>query len=116
MSAAIFLLLAVAVAAALVYPLMPGQRHARQVPQVTDGEIVAAVQEVRRARAGSGHRCAACGQGHRPDDRFCVRCGAPLSQQPPSGLVCRECGAPVKREDAFCPKCGHHAPAGGEAL
>jgi uncharacterized OB-fold protein len=114
-SIAIFLLLAAAVAVALIYPLIPSRRYAQAVPQVTDREIDAAVRKVRRARAGNGPRCAACGHVYKPGDRFCVRCGEALPQVGPSGPVCPECGEPVQEGDSFCPKCGHRRPVGEAA-
>lgn len=54
-----------------------GERKASDL----DAEIEAAVARVRGKRgAESLRRCQSCGAEVYPDDRFCVRCGAPVSQ------------------------------------
>jgi predicted nucleic acid-binding Zn ribbon protein len=109
---AIFFLLALLAAVAIIYPLLPGR--APTAPAITDGEIEAAVRKLRRARAGGGRACPACGEAYQPGDCFCVRCGRALpvgdgakAQLPPAGLVCLSCGAALQEGDRFCAKCGY---------
>ena len=111
---AIFLLLALLAAVAIVYPLLPGHAPAPLAPAVTDGEIEAAVRKLRRARAGGGRACPTCGEAYQPGDRFCVRCGGALppgdqgkSPLPQAGPVCPSCGATLQEGDKFCTKCGY---------
>jgi hypothetical protein len=52
------------------------------------------------APASAGPRCPQCGAGYDPEDAFCVRCGASLSQ------VCPNCGHPHDADDLFCSRCG----------
>ncbi len=112
---AIFFLLALLAAGAIVYPLLPGRAPARAgAGPSTDGEIEAAVRKLRRARAEGGRACPACGKAYQPGDRFCVRCGGALppgdqskSALPPAGPVCPSCGAALQEGDRFCAKCGY---------
>jgi predicted amidophosphoribosyltransferase len=111
---AIFFLLALLAAAAIVHPLLPGRAPALLAPAVTDGEIETAVRKLRRTRAGGGRACPACGEAYQPGDRFCVRCGGALppgdqikSHLPPAGPVCPSCGAALQEGDKFCAKCGY---------
>ena len=110
---AIFILLALLAAVAIVNPLLPGREPAPLAPAVTDGEIEAAVRKLHRVRAGGGRACPACGEAYQPGDRFCVRCGGALlpgdqvgSPLPSAGLVCPSCGAALQEGDRFCAKCG----------
>ena len=114
MGVAIFILLALLAAGAIVYPLLPGRAPVSTAAAITDGEIEAAVRRLRRARAGGGHVCPACGEAYQPGDRFCVRCGgalpaaSPVKATPaPAGPVCPSCGAALQEGDRFCAKCGH---------
>ena len=114
MGVAIFTLLALLAAVAIVNPLLPGREPAPLAPAVTDGEIEAAVRKLHRARAGGGRACPACGEAYQPGDRFCVRCGGALlpgdqvgSPLPSAGLVCPSCGAALQEGDRFCAKCGY---------
>jgi hypothetical protein len=114
MGVAVFAVLALLVGAFIAYPLLPGRSPARLAPAVTDAEIDRAVRRLRRVRSKSGLFCPSCGQGYRPEDRFCVRCGQALPEvQPaPAALACSTCGAPLRQEDQFCSKCGTRVPTG----
>jgi len=122
MAIAVFLVVALAVAAVLVYPLLSGRAPAQPAPAqpapaLTDDEIEQAVRTLRRSRAGTGLACPACGAAYQAGDRFCVRCGEALPQQaaPASGSrVCPSCGAAVVEGDRFCAKCGYNV--GGEEV
>jgi uncharacterized membrane protein YvbJ len=51
--------------------------------------------------AGPGTiRCLFCGEGNRPDRRFCAKCGSPLGQ------ACPACGARNHPDERFCGACG----------
>lgn len=56
----------------------------------------------RRTRDGGGSSafCSGCGARLSPDDRFCAKCGQPLT----SG--CPNCGADSDPEDVYCASCG----------
>jgi uncharacterized OB-fold protein len=116
MGIAIFFVLAAIVAAAIVYPLLPGRTTAFPAPKVAEAEIERAVRDLRRARSGDGSVCPTCGQTFQPGDRFCVRCGSTLPQpqtdpvdaeHPRHSLACPSCGATLRKGDQFCAKCGH---------
>jgi predicted amidophosphoribosyltransferase len=120
MGVAIFFVLAVIVAAAIVYPLLPGRSTSLPKPTLTDGEIERAVRNLRRARGRDGLFCSICGQAFQPGDRFCVRCGGtlPQPQTDPVGArskqpsaACPSCGATIREGDEFCAKCGHSVVA-----
>ncbi len=114
MSIAIFIVLAVAVAAVVAYPLLPGRMPAEPAPAVTDGEIERAVRALRRARSRGGQTtseeqsCPNCGQAYQAGDRFCVGCGGALPQPQVTlgGRVCPSCGAIARDGDRFCSRCG----------
>ena len=114
---AVFFVLVLISAAAIVYPLL--QRRgapapARDVPAVraTDEDIERAVRDLRRSRGRSGDFCPACGNAHKPNDRFCVHCGGELPGAASPSRVCPACGAALQDGDRFCSKCGHSmAPA-----
>ncbi|MCH7580573.1 MAG: zinc ribbon domain-containing protein, partial [Chloroflexi bacterium] len=57
-------------------------------------------------------QCPACGNEHRDDERFCVNCGAALSQ------VCGSCGASLQAGTKFCGQCGKPVAdaSGGQTL
>ena len=114
MGVAIFFLLALLSAGAIVYPLLPGRVVALPAPVVTDDEIEAAVRRLLRRRAEGGRVCPACGEAYQPGDRFCVRCGGALplgdqlkSAQPAAGPSCPSCGAALQEGDKFCARCGY---------
>lgn len=119
MGIAVFFVLAIIVAAAIVYPLLPGRTRALPAPTLTDAEIERAVRRLRKTRSRDGLLCPTCGQAFQPGDRFCVRCGGTLSQPQvdPAGSgrmdaerpspACPSCGATVREGDEFCAKCGH---------
>jgi predicted nucleic acid-binding Zn ribbon protein len=114
---AVFFVLVLISAAAIVYPLLPGHGSpapVQDVPAVgaTDEDIERAVRDLRRARGRSGDFCPACGSPHKPVDRFCVKCGGELPQAAPPGPICPACGTALHEGDRFCSKCGHSmAPA-----
>ncbi len=113
MSIAIFLVLALLAAGAIIYPLLPGRTPARLAPTVSDGEIDRAVRSLRRARSRLGLFCSTCGQGYQAGDRFCVRCGSTLTQVggTSEGPACPSCGATLREDDRFCAKCGQELGA-----
>ena len=114
MSVAIVLLLLLASAGAIVYPLLPGRTPADQEPTVTDGDIERAVRDLRTARNSDGLLCPQCGKSYQAGDLFCVRCGQDLPQDKPMplGPVCPSCGAAIEETDQFCAKCGHAIAVG----
>lgn len=59
-----------------------------------------------RGQATPG-RCSACGATTEPDDNYCIRCGAAVSESVPR---CMACNAHLSRTDRFCIFCG--APVG----
>ncbi len=111
MSILVFFLLGLAVAAAIIYPLLPGQRGTPQTATVTDEQIDRAVRDLRRSRQ-HGPACPTCGHGYQAGDRFCVHCAGSLpgSQAATAGPACPSCGSPVKDGDRFCARCGHSMP------
>jgi ribosomal protein L32 len=106
---AIFVLLALVVAAVIAYPLLPGRGPAETAPSVSDADIERAVRELRRERERGGPRCPTCGEAYAAGDRFCVHCGGALPQPQiaEGSQACPECGAVLRAEDVFCSKCGH---------
>jgi uncharacterized OB-fold protein len=108
----IFFALALAAAAVIAYPLLPGST-AKLAPNLTDEDIDHAVRDLRQARSRGGHVCPTCGRGYQAGDRFCVRCGGELPQvDAASGSVaCPACGAAMQAGDRFCPKCGRGVAA-----
>jgi predicted amidophosphoribosyltransferase len=112
MSIVVFIVLAVVAAMAIVYPLLPGAASSPSVSVVTDGDIEQAVRHLRRSRSKSNLSCSSCGQPYQAGDRFCVGCGATLSEVAPAAPACPACGATLHEGDRFCPKCGHNVAAG----
>jgi uncharacterized OB-fold protein len=114
---AVFVVVALVVAAIVVHPLLPGQMAIRTVPAIEDADIEQAVRQFRRARTSGGRFCPSCGQGYQEGDRFCVRCGGALPDALPvaDGQVCPSCGAAVGAGDLFCAKCGHSIAIEGMA-
>jgi uncharacterized OB-fold protein len=106
---AVFFVLVLISAAAIVYPLLPGRGSPApaQAVTATDEDIERAVRGLRLARGRGGDFCPACGSAHKPEDRFCVHCGGELPRAAPSGPVCPECGTALHEGDRFCSKCGH---------
>jgi hypothetical protein len=54
--------------------------------------------------------CEKCGATvQKPEQRFCLQCGAPLApQEPPphpAATICRSCGTAIKPGEKFCSKC-----------
>jgi DNA-directed RNA polymerase subunit RPC12/RpoP len=109
MAIAIFVLLALAVGAAIAYPLLPGRGPAETPVAVSDADIERAVRKFRRERKRGGLRCPTCGEGYAAGDRFCVHCGGALPQPQiaEGGQACPECGATLRDADVFCSKCGY---------
>jgi predicted amidophosphoribosyltransferase len=113
----IFLVLAVASAAAIAYPLLPGRTPAPATPALTEAEIERAVRELRRSRqarvpqaggrqaGGGGPACPTCGAAYQPGDTFCARCGGKLGAH-----ACPACGAAYRPGDLFCVRCGGSLP------
>jgi class 3 adenylate cyclase/tetratricopeptide (TPR) repeat protein len=52
----------------------------------------------------AGILCPTCGQGNRPDRRFCTECGTRL------GRACASCGASAEPGEKFCGNCGASFP------
>jgi hypothetical protein len=102
-------LLAVAVVAVIVYPLLPGRITTRQAQIITDGDVERAVRDLRRARTATGLHCPVCAKGYQAGDLFCVRCGGALPGVPSTqtGPSCPSCGAGTREGDQFCAKCGY---------
>jgi predicted amidophosphoribosyltransferase len=109
MGIAIFFVLAVIAAAAIVYPLLPGRTASLRAPTVAEEDIERAVRNLRQARRRDGLFCPTCGQAYQPADRFCVQCGGTLSQLQAAteSPACPSCGATIGERDQFCAKCGH---------
>ncbi|MFN2290575.1 MAG: zinc ribbon domain-containing protein [Anaerolineae bacterium] len=109
MGIAVFVLLALGVAAVIAYPLLPGRVPVETVPAVSDADIERAVRRLRRERKGSGLQCPTCGSAYASGDRFCVHCGGalPQPQAAAGGKACPECGAMLRDGDVFCSKCGY---------
>ena len=110
----LFFLLSLIVAAAVVYPLLPGKVAEPAAPEAsrriwTDRRIEAAVRRLHEARSRDGLMCPQCGRAYQAEDRFCVRCGADLPQERAAvdGRVCPSCGAGLRPGDVFCSRCGH---------
>ncbi len=110
----LFFVLSLIVAAAVVYPLLPGRVAASAAPVTsrrtwTDRRIQAAVRRIHEARSRDGLMCPQCGRPYQAEDRFCVRCGADLPQEEAKtdGRVCPSCGAGLRPGDVFCSRCGH---------
>ncbi len=108
MAIVIFFVLALAVVAAIAYPLLPGRMPTGIAPP-SDDEIAQAVAELRRQRKQGGLRCPTCGASYQPGDRFCVRCGGELPAAPEeaAALLCPRCGTPYHEGDRFCVQCGY---------
>jgi uncharacterized OB-fold protein len=114
MAIAVFFLLALIAAVAIVYPLLPGRAGSRPAPVVTDGDIEQAVRALRRGRGKPGLSCPSCGRAYQPGDQFCVGCGSKLPAVAVAAQLCPACGATLRAGDRFCSKCGHDT-AGEEA-
>ena len=117
MGIVLFLLLSLLVAAAVVYPLLPGRAVAAVPPEAgqqtwTDRRIEAAVRRIHETRSRTGLTCPACGRTYQAGDRFCVRCGAdlPLVETAEGGRICPSCGTALREGDVFCSRCGHRLP------
>jgi predicted amidophosphoribosyltransferase len=106
---AIFFVLALAVSALLIYPLLPGRAPDHESSALTDGEIDQLVRNLRLARSGDGLYCPTCGTAYRVADRYCGRCGSTLPQAQTiiKDSACPSCGADLREGDLFCAKCGH---------
>jgi predicted amidophosphoribosyltransferase len=114
-SIAIFVLLALGVAVAVIYPLLPGRAPRPSAQRVTDSDIEQAVRRFYGSRRSpeADLFCPSCDQGYQPGDRFCVGCGEELPQaaSPSDGTVCSSCGNAFRESDRFCAKCGQARPA-----
>ncbi len=95
MSIVLFVVLLLAAAAVILYPLF------RPAPPAGADEITQGVGELRRII------CPACGHLCQAGDRFCVRCGKMLPSQTQAGQTCPACGANLPAGDLFCARCGH---------
>ena len=122
MGVALFILLALIVAGAIAYPLLPGRTSPPLAPAVTDDSIDSAVRKLRRARASGTRACPACDAAYQSGDRFCIRCGGSLPVGNPTGSpqftaeqACPSCGAVLHEGDRFCARCGHTLHTGESA-
>ena len=102
MSIALFFVLAVVAAAAIVQPLLPGSRASYPLPSGRGQSR--AVRPPSRVTSSQGAKCPGCGAPVQPDDRYCVRCGATLGEV--HMPVCAACGTVLSEDDQFCRKCG----------
>jgi hypothetical protein len=111
---AVFFVLAVAVSAILIYPLLPGRAPAQEDPALTDGEIQRLVHDLRLGRSSDGLHCTSCGMAYQAADRYCGRCGKslPQTQTMAARSACPSCGAGLREGDLFCAKCGHQIADG----
>lgn len=118
MGIAIFFVMAVIVAAVIVYPLFTrrayaDRAYARPAPSVTDADIERALVKLRGARRQGDATCPSCGATYTPGDQFCVRCGGALmpARATADGPVCPSCGATLRVGDRYCSACGHNMAA-----
>jgi len=58
-------------------------------------------------------KCTKCGSELKVGQKFCMKCGAPVSVNPSdetkqvnTNVVCSKCGSPLKPGQKFCTKCG----------
>ena len=60
----------------------------------------------------TGWTCAACGKDALPSDKFCTKCGSPITpvqpdtSAPRTRRACANCAAVLAMRDAFCARCG----------
>jgi hypothetical protein len=60
----------------------------------------------------TGWTCSSCGKEALPSDKFCTRCGTPITPTRSDGATlstraaCENCAAPLGANDAFCARCG----------
>lgn len=60
----------------------------------------------------TGWTCSSCGKDALPSEKFCTRCGTPITPMWPDPVrererpACVSCGAPLGVNDAFCARCG----------
>jgi hypothetical protein len=123
MAIAVFFLLSLLAALAVVYPLLPGsQAHPRRLGQapsksprpvelsLTEAGIEDAVRYLRLTRARAGALCPVCGKACESGDRFCVGCGGALPEAGAPLMTCGSCGAALRAGDRFCARCGQSLP------
>ena len=66
----------------------------------------------------TGWTCSSCGKEGLPSDKFCTRCGTPITPMrrdavaPDTRANCVNCAASLRPHDAFCARCG--TPAGNK--
>jgi uncharacterized OB-fold protein len=114
MGIVLFFALSLIVAAAIIYPLLPGRAAAAKPPASgrkiwTDLRIEAAVRRIHETRSRTNLTCPACGRAYQAGDGYCVRCGAGLPQEEPApgGQICPSCGSVLRPGDVFCSRCGY---------
>jgi len=60
----------------------------------------------------TGWTCSSCGKEALPSDKFCTRCGTPITPTRHDGATlgtragCGNCASPLGANDAFCARCG----------
>lgn len=87
------------------------QQNAQQVPQNAQ-QVSQNANPVNAAPAqGSNRFCVRCGSPLSADARFCVRCGTPV-QQPTAqaAVICPNCSRALKPDESFCVQCGTKRP------
>ena len=56
-------------------------------------------------------KCTACGKEVPPENRFCIHCGAPVSQGESEAVMkCTACGKEIPPGNKFCTNCGTPVP------
>lgn len=113
MGIAIFFVMAVIVAAVIVYPLFTRRAYVETARAVTDGDIERALVKLRGARRQGDATCPSCGATYTAGDQFCVRCGGALmpARATADGPACPSCGATLRIGDRYCSACGHNMAA-----
>ena len=109
MSIALFFVLAILVAAAVVQPLLPGSHVSYPLPGSRSRSLPARSSPAPGWTQGPA--CPTCGAPVMPGDNYCVGCGGVLAVR---GATCAACGVPTAEDDEFCRKCGARL-RGGEA-
>jgi len=66
---------------------------------------------IQARRASKGATCEQCGATMEAGQRFCSKCGAPVSR-----FVCPSCGKKVRADDLFCSSCGCQVEVQMEAV
>lgn len=105
--------------AAPVAPVPPtGRPSAQASPQASAPAVLPAARRPAGNRLRQflqqGWTCSVCGEGALPGNKFCPRCGGPISSPSEQAaaaaaaprLACRACGAALRLGMQFCTGCG----------